>query len=63
MLDELHVLQYARCYCVFEILNIDKMKHWGSSAVQTNEIVFKINWKHHKNAKRINKETETLQNP
>ena len=24
-----------------------KMKHWDSSGVQKNEIVFKINWKHH----------------
>ena len=53
--DELYVLQYARCYGVFEMPNFDKMKHSGSFGVQKNETVFKISWKHHKNAKRINK--------
>ena len=36
--DELHVLQYARFYGVLEMLNVDKMEHWGSSRVQKNEI-------------------------
>ena len=40
---ELHVLQYACGYGVFEMLNVDKKKHWDSSGVQKNEIVFKIN--------------------
>ena len=40
--DEVHVLQYARCTGVFEMLNVDKMEHWGSSAGQKNEIVYKI---------------------
>ena len=30
---ELHVLQYALDYGVFEMLNVDKMKHWDSSGV------------------------------
>ena len=59
--DELHILQYAHYYGVFEMLDVDKMEHWGSSGVQKNDIVFKINWKHHKNAKRINKASNTLQ--
>ena len=59
--DELHALQYARYYSVLEMLNVDKMEHWVSSGVQKNEIVFKINCIHHKNAKGIYKVLETLQ--
>ena len=59
--DELRVLQYARYYGVFEMLNFDKMAHWGSSRVQKNKTAFKINRKHHKTAKIINKTSETLQ--
>ena len=40
--DKLHVLQYERSYGVFEILNVDKKKHWGIFGVQKNETVFKI---------------------
>ena len=58
---ELHVLQYTRGYGVFEMLNVDQMKHWDSSGVQKNEIVFKINCKHHYNAQRITKASETSQ--
>ena len=29
--DEIHVLQYARFYGVFEMVNVDKMEHFGSS--------------------------------
>ena len=60
---ELHVLQYARGYGVFKMLHVDKRKRWDSSGVQKNEIVFKINWKHHENAKQITKASETSQNP
>ena len=45
--DELHILQYARCYGVFEMLNIDKMKQWCSAGVQKNETVFKISQKNY----------------
>ena len=38
---------------MYEMLNIDKMAHWGSSRVQTNDIAFKLYGKHHKNAKII----------
>ena len=34
------------------MLNVDKMEHYGSSGVQKNEVVFKINWTHHKTAKK-----------
>ena len=37
---------FTRLWC-FRMLNVDKMKHWNSSRVQKNEIVFKINGKHH----------------
>ena len=51
--DELHILQYAPYYDVFEMLNDDKMEHWGSSGVQKNKIVFKINWIHEKCKKKL----------
>ena len=57
--EELHVLQYAPYYGVFEMLNVDKMEHWDSSGVQQNKIVLKI---HHTNTKMIYKTSETLQN-
>ena len=53
---------FTRLWC-FRMLNVDKMKHWNSSRVQKNEIVFKINGKHHLNAKRITKASETSQKP
>ena len=37
----------------FEMLNVNKMEHWGSSGVQKNGIVFKINWKHDKMPKEL----------
>ena len=43
IMDELHVLQYARYYGVLEMLNVDKMEHCGSSRVQMDQIGFKIN--------------------
>ena len=37
---------FTRLWC-FRMLNVDKMKHWNSSRVQKNEIVFKLDGKHH----------------
>ena len=45
-------MKFGRCYGVFEILNVDKMKHCGSSGVQKNENVFKINCKHYKKCQK-----------
>ena len=36
IVDELHFLQYVRCYRVIEKLKVYKMKQWGNSGVQKN---------------------------
>ena len=48
IVDELHVPRYAHYYGVLEMLNVDKMKNWGSSRMQKNQIAFKMNLKDHK---------------
>ena len=60
---ELHVLQYARGYGVFEMLNVDKRKRWDSSGVQKNEIVFKINRKIMKMPNELLKRQRHRKNP
>ena len=36
------VCSYVQYYSAFEMLNVNKMEHWGSSRVPKNKIPFKI---------------------
>ena len=54
MTGELNVRQYERYYSVFEMPNVDEMDQWVAMVcTQKNQIVFKINWKHHEMSKEL----------